>query len=322
MTAKTKLKTTKKPSSKKVTTAKKPRVIEKPKYKSFRLSKRIRHDAESLPKARKIFREAWNHIGKHKKLFFGILFVQLILTLVLVRGFGVFFSDLPDTRDIVEELLGTDSALYTGATLIGVLLTSTSATSEVAGLYGTLLLLIGSLATIWALRQTHAHSKPKIKQAYYSGMYPVIPFLLVLLVILLQLLPLLIGNFLYNIVTTHGIAVTGLEQTIWILLFIGLGLLSLYMITSSLFALYIVTLPDVTPVQALRSARQLVLHRRMTVIRKLLFLPFVLVVIGIVIMLPIVIYLTAIAEVVFFVLSLVALLISHAYLYELYRKLL
>ena len=71
-----------------------------------------------------------------------------------------------------------------------------------------------------------------------------------------------------------------------------LALLSLYMICSSLFALYIVTLPNVTPMKALRSARQLVLHRRFLVLRKILFMPLALLVLGAIIMIPLIIFLT------------------------------
>src|SRR5690606_28518012 len=116
-----------------------------------------------------------------------------------------------------------------------------------------LLLLIASLAIIWALRKTHGDVKVRARDAFYQGMYPLIPFILVLLVIGLQLLPLLLGSSLYSLVTTNGIAVHAIEQTAWLLLFGGLSLLSLYMLSSSLFALYIVTLPNMTPMKALRS---------------------------------------------------------------------
>ncbi|MDZ7786073.1 MAG: hypothetical protein U5L95_03055 [Candidatus Saccharibacteria bacterium] len=314
---------TKKTKNKARASRKSPRKLPKQNYRSFRLHKRIRHDDKPLPKARHLFSAAIRHIWRHKKLFLGILLVQLIFTLIFVTGFGLFSSDLGETKSIVQDLLGPDSTLYTGATLLGILVTSGSGqTSEVGNLYGMILLLINSLAIIWALRKTHAKTAPRLKEAYYQGMYPLIPFILVTVVILLQLLPLVIGNALYSIVISNGIAVTGLEQAVWLLLFIGLALLSIYMITSSLFALYIVTLPDVRPLQALRSARQLVLHRRMMVARKLVFLPVVLLVLLAVMLLPIVIYVTPIAEVAFFVLGNAGLLIGHAYSYELYRELL
>ena len=94
------------------------------------------------------------------------------------------------------------------------------------------------------------------------------------------------------------------------------------MICSSLFALYIVTLPNVTPMKALRSARQLVLHRRFLVLRKILFMPLALLVLGAIIMIPLIIFLTFAAEWIFFLLSMFVLTVVHAYMYTLYRELL
>ena len=59
-------------------------------------------------------------------------------------------------------------------------------------------------------------------------------------------------------VRQRKIAIGALEKAIW-WIFLGLtGLLSAYMISSSVFALFISTLPNMTPMKALRSARNLV----------------------------------------------------------------
>lgn len=94
-----------------------------------------------------------------------------------------------------------------------------------------------------------------MRDSYYKGMYPLVPFMLVLLVIGLQLIPLVFGNLIYSSVLQNGLAITVIEKVIWLFLFLMLALLSGYMMISSLFSLYIVTLPDMTPLRALRSAR-------------------------------------------------------------------
>ena len=182
--------------------------------------------------------------------------------------------------------------------------------------------MITSLAVIWALRQVLAGVRVRVRDAYYLGMYPLIPFILVLLVIAVQLLPLVIGGTIYGIVISNGIAVYTVEKLAFALLFILLALLSLYMLSSSLFALYIVTLPDMTPMKALRSARELVRHRRWTVLRKILCLPIILLIVAAVIMVPIIIVLTPLAQWVFFVLTMFAVAAVHTYMYTLYRELL
>jgi sterol desaturase/sphingolipid hydroxylase (fatty acid hydroxylase superfamily) len=144
----------------------------------------------------------------------------------------------------------------------------------------------------------------------------------VLLVIGLQLIPLIIGSTLYSLVIGNAIAVTLLEKLFWLFVFIALACLSLYFLSSSVFAVYIVTLPDMTPIKALRSARELVKDRRLQVIRKVLWLPILLLLASSLIMLPIILWITALAQIVFFILSMLVLIVVHTYMYSLYRELL
>ena len=173
-----------------------------------------------------------------------------------------------------------------------------------------------------SLRQTFAGAKVSVRDAFYKGLYPLVPFLLVLIVIGIQLFPLGIANFLYGVVITGGLAVTAVEKLLWCVIILLLVIWSFYMVTSSVFALYVVTLPDVRPLQALRSARDLVFCRRWNVMRKFLFLPFALIIICVVIMFPVILFLTPLAQWVFLLLSMASLVVCHAYMYTLYRELL
>jgi len=142
------------------------------------------------------------------------------------------------------------------------------------------------------------------------------------LVVGLQLVPLGVGSALYSTVINNGIAVTVVEKIIWGLLFFVLAVLSLYMLSSSLFALYIVTLPDMTPFKALRSARELVRYRRWTVLRKIIFLPLGLLLLAAIVVVPVIIFITPAAQWVFFVCTMAGLALVHSYMYNLYRELL
>jgi polyferredoxin len=146
--------------------------------------------------------------------------------------------------------------------------------------------------------------------------------LVVLLVIGLQFIPLGVSSWLFNVTLVSGLAVTAAEQVMWSILCFLLALLSIYMVSSSVFALYVSTLPDMTPMKALRSTRELVKNRRWEVLRKVLYLPLVLLIAGAIITVPVILFLTPLAEWVFFILSMAALAITHSYIYSLYRKLL
>lgn len=312
----------KKPAQRQAIASASPRRLKHPKYKSLRLAKRVKHPVKLLNVWR-LTRAAGLTLWRHKDLFIGITLVYGLLNVILAQGLsgGTDISTLKHTLN--QIFTGHFGGLASGLSIFVVLVGSAgNNSSPTAGAYQLFLALIASLAIIWALRQVLAGSRIRILDSYYRGMYPLIPFILVLLVIGLQLIPLLIGSTLYSLVITNGIAVYFVEKLIWAILFAVLALLSLYMISSSVFALYIVTLPDMTPTKALRSARELVRYRRWTVLRKILCLPLILLIIAAVIMLPIIVWLTPAAQWAFFLLTMFSLTGIHAYMYTLYRELL
>jgi hypothetical protein len=205
------------------------------------------------------------------------------------------------------------------------MLTSPSTATATAGSSGAYQLFLGliiSLATIWGLRQVLASQQVGLRDVFYKGMYPLVPFVVVVCVALVQIIPFIIGGFIYTLVVTGGVAVGAVEQTLFGILFAVLALVSVYFLCSSLLALYIVTLPDMTPRQALKRAGQLVRYRRGAVLRKMLYLPVVLLVLSAVIMLFFILTLPVIAPLIFFLLPIVGLIIVHAYMYTLYEALL
>ncbi len=299
-----------------------PRRLKLPKYRSLRLQKRVKHPAK-LPNVWRLTRTAGLTLWQHKNLFIGITLVYGLLNVLLAQGLSGG-TDVTTLKHTLNQIFtGHLGGLASGLSIFVVLVGSAgNNSSPTAGAYQLFLALIASLAIIWALRQVLAGARIRIRDGYYRGMYPLIPFVLVLMVVGLQLIPLLVGSSLYSLVITNGIAVMFVEKLIWALLYVVLALLSLYMVSSSVFALYIVTLPDMTPMKALRSARELVRYRRWTVLRKILCLPLILLIVAAVIMLPIIIWLTPLAKWVFFLLTMFSLTGIHAYMYTLYRELL
>lgn len=262
-------------------------------------------------------------LWQNKRLYLGLTFWYALLTLVLVQGFGRA-TDVTMVRDTLGQLLqGHLAGLATGlGVFVYMVAASGNTTNANANIYQTILIIIVSLALIWAIREVYAKRDIKVRDAFYKGMQPLVPFVLILLVIGLQLLPMVVGMLLYNLVISSGVAVFAVERVLWSLLLCLLVLLSLYMLTSSLFALYIVTLPNMTPMKALRSARGLVRYRRWTVMRKLLFLPVGMILLAALIMFPIIMWATVLAAWVFFFLTMISLALIHCYIYGLYRELL
>ncbi|HEY1835875.1 MAG TPA: hypothetical protein VGG13_03580 [Candidatus Saccharimonadales bacterium] len=304
-------------------------VADEPKKKLFERRQRVteaeRQAAKSgytkLPAAYKLLGRACKLLGQHWKLFGGVLLVYALLNVLLVGVAGA--GSLQQSKNTLEQAAhGGLSNLSVGFTLFSSLIGSDSSSNANGGAYQTMLLLLISVAFIWALRQVYAGHVVRIRDAFYSGVYPVVPFILILLVIGLQLLPIAIGGVLYGTMVGGGITVGVFEQIVALAIFLALAAWSLYMLCASILALYIVTLPDMAPMKALKSARQLVRFRRWIVLRKLLFLPLALIVIVAVIVIPFALFVAPLATLSFFVLSVLAVGVLHSYLYALYRELL
>jgi hypothetical protein len=259
------------------------------------------------------FKLAWQSlifIKQFWRVLGGIVLVYALLNIVFASGLF----------DGANSALSNNNELTGALNSYGSILSSVGSSDQTATIQS-VLLVIESLVIIWALRHLFSGEKINVKQAYYHSMAPLIPFLLVLFVIILQLLPLTIGSALLAVIlsTVYGNTVVGV---LFSLLFVLLAAWSVYMLTSSVFAMYVVTLPHMQPLQALRSAKNLVQSKRWQLVRRLLFLPlFIVIVMGIFIV-PLIISAQFLVVPVFFVLAMFSVLFAHTYLYGLYKGLL
>jgi hypothetical protein len=289
----------------------------KVKYKAVQKQKK-------LPAAWIIFGKAVRHIYRHKKLFLGILLVYAFFYILFIKGISANFK-LGDLRANLETTFqGKMNSFNSGVALFGLLLGTAGTTStETGGIYQMILITLTSLALIWALRNTFADKplKLRIKDSFYKSTGQLVPFLGVAFLMLIQLLPALIVASLYSSVQTNGLLIGPFQTVLGLaILFAGLGW-TLFMLSSTLFALYIVTLPNAKPRESLRAAKQLVRYRRTLVMRKVLFLPIALLVVAAVVLLPLIIYIPVAAEVLFLIFTILLLGVVHSYLYTLYRSL-
>jgi hypothetical protein len=278
-----------------------------------------------LPSAWQLTKQTVRLLQGQRKLFIGITLIYGALNLVLAQTL-TSSGNVGDLRNqLTQGFHGHGGAIASSITTFTGLFSSGGIGSNTnnTGTYQFLLFIIGSLAIIWALRQVTNGKTDSIlvRDAYYRGMYPLIPFILTLIVIGLELVPLLIGSGLYGLVVGRSIAIGSLEIGTFFVIFIGSALLTLYLLSSTFLALYIVAQPDVAPMAALRAAGRLVRGRRLVVFRKVVFLPLIMLTAAIVIMLPIVFLLPFLAQAIFFLLGIFALLAVHGYMYTLYQEL-
>lgn len=263
-----------------------------------------------------IFKKYWKALG-------GIVLVYLILNIIFASG----ISDLSSSVSTIKSNLnnsGTNAhPLLAGASGFLSLIGTSGAISSAAGsTLQSVLIVLESLVIIWALRHLLADQKVGVKQAYYSAMSPLIPFLLVVFFIILQLVPVTFGSVALAAIASSLGTISGAWTVLFVAIFVLLAAWSIYMVSASIFAVYIVTLPDMMPRDALRSAKKLVQFRRWLILRRVLFLPIFIIVVMALIVIPLILYATFLVAPVFYLLSMLAILFVHTYLYSLYRSLL
>lgn len=261
-----------------------------------------------------IVRDHWRVLG-------GIAVVYLLLNIVFAGSISNVSTAFSDIKQDLNDTGGTNfwRAASGFASLVGSSGASGSATGSALQ---SVLFVIESLVIIWALRHLLSGQAISVKQAYYKAMTPLIPFLLVVAVIIIQLLPMSVGATVLAAISTSVFSDSSVATAITTISFIVLAAWSIYMVSASIFALYIVTLPESQPRQALRAAKDLVRFRRLLIIRKVLFLPLIIFLLMAVIIVPLILYASAIVPAIFFVLSMLSILFAHTYLYSLYRGLL
>jgi hypothetical protein len=255
-----------------------------------------------------ILKDFWRSLGL-------IILIFSLLNLVLASGLSAVIRNV---NNLNLELAGgrMDNALAQFGSLAG----GSGATGDSGSAVSSIIFIIASLAFIWALRQLLAGDKIKVKEAFYKGMAPLVPFIIILFVIILQLLPITITAALLGIIVSgaFGQAAT----VIFTILLFAAATWSLYMLASSVMALYISTLPDMQPLRALRSAKDLVRFRRLAVMRRLLMLPILMLLAFLLIFIPLLLIYPPVAAPLFFIAYTLAIFFSHTYLFNLYRWLL
>ncbi len=272
---------------------------------------------QAVPSSFSVLDQVFRLLQKHWMILGGIMLVYLVLNIIFASGLSTVINNFNSVKDNLAGSRNFSDALDGFGSLLG----GSAGGSESASVIQSVLIVLMSLVVIWALRQLLAGKKFSVKEAYYNSMFPLIPFLLVIFVIIIQLLPITLGAGLVALIVS-ALSSSGLATFIMVLLILPLFAWSVYMLSSSIFALYIVTLPDMQPRQALRSAKKLVNFRRLKVIRRLLFLPIFILVVMAAVMLPLILYIRALVVPVFYLLSVLAILFAHSYLYNLYRGLL
>lgn len=238
------------------------------------------------------------HVAKtlwsSRKTFIILAITYALITVLLV---GIASQDLYQTMS--TTLATTSGDLFTGTFgelgKAGLLfLTSASGglsqnLTESQQVYAGLILLMTWLTTVWLLRNIMAGHKVKVRDGLYNAGSPIVSTFLIALVFIVQLLPVGLALVAYSAASATGLLAGGVEAMLFWVAFGLLTLLSLYWITSTFFALIIVTIPGVYPMQALKTANDLIIGRRIRILLRLVWLFIITGLVWVLVMIPVII---------------------------------
>ena len=227
---------------------------------------------------------------------FGSLVLVLIVASIAISGIGAqqSYSNLSDT------LKQTSGDLFKGnfgsVEQASILLLSTVTTglspdvTQAQSVIGGLSVFFGWLVTIWLLRNVLAGHRPRLRDGLYNSGAPVLATILIGFIIVLQLLPAAIATIIYSAAANSGLMDTGVSaMLVWVSIIL-LGLVSLYWITSSFIAMVVVTLPGMYPMQAIKTAGDLVVGRRVRILLRLVWLALIVILTWAIIMVPMILF--------------------------------
>ncbi len=290
----------------------------KKKYRSFRLQKKIKPEPRYIPSSIKLLKESFQFISRHKRIFLTMIAIHGLIYVAIVRS--PVATDIQTIQDSVETVIGSKTSLESNLATLGAVVGSTG-TSQNSAATASIAVIVISLVYIWAIRQLHSAKTITARDAFYQGPTPLLSSLVVLVIATLQLIPFAVASFVYSTARSNSLFVSGFEDLAFFFVTLLISLLSFYWLTSTVIALYIVTLPGMYPLAALKAAKKLVHFQRAVVFRRMLTLPIILSLLYFAVLLGIIRFFPNQTFIIVEVVQLFILPLVHVYFYKLYRAL-
>lgn len=307
-------------------------------HRSFRFTRRRDYTRSlKLPKYWAFTFYVHKTLWANKKIFFRLAVFYAVMTFLFagIASQDTFIS-LTDTLNSTgsEILVGAWGKIGGAGLLLVSAMTGSmsSGLSDVQQIYAGLITLLTWLTSVWLLRNILAGHKVKLRDGVYSAGSPIVSTFLVALILLVQLLPLALAIIGYGAASISGLLSGGVEAMLFWVAAVLLAALSIYLVTGTLFALVIITLPGMYPMQAIKASGDLVIGRRVRILLRLVWMAFIELIVWAVIMIPLILldnWLLSvwpvfgnvpIVPVVLLLLTALTIVWTSSYIYLLYRK--
>lgn len=235
-----------------------------------------------------VLRMLWNR----KWLYVRFILVFLVLSVIFIGALQAEnISSVNETIDSAttgNDVLGpvTRAVVTVGSSFSGAL---NNNLSDAQYIYVSILFVIGMLTIVWLLRHQLAGKKLTLRDGLYSAAAPIMAEYVLLIIGIIQLIPAALVLLFYVSATTGGLLNGGIETAMFSLAILLVVVLTLYFMTTTLFAMFIATIPGTHPLRAYKTARKIVAGQRLRLLLRLVWMLVIVLVTCFIVLVPIVI---------------------------------
>lgn len=270
---------------------------------------------------RKLISTTATIIRRNWKTFGAITLIYALLFFTFSKGLSSI--DVSNLKKEVSDNFGIEPTSIGGQFLLATLLLESSSTQDDLGTTFMLFVYVFiSLAYIWVLRHAWLKKTTKLSDAFYKSMYPIIKFILLIGVGLLQFIPMALGAYILGVALKNDILISVPEVVGGYIILLVLPLMWTFnLLIKTIFALFITTIPDMRPLEAYGASKDLVRGKKFYIAKHFIvgIVLYLLLVLGV--LLPVILFIPVLAPIVGILASIMALPIFICVSYVLYRSL-
>lgn len=233
-------------------------------------------------------------IFKNWKLFVPLLIIVVVMAIVFIGLMNEStFQQFQQVLNQTTEQMGFGDIGYiakAGLLLISTVTTGglSSTAKETNTIFGVLIFLIIWLTTIFILRHRLAGHKIKLRDALYNSLTPMISSFVVFAIAVIQCVPIFLLVIVYSAAVQTDFLATPFYALVFFIFAAVMIILSGYLLSSSLIAFVAVSAPGLYPMQAMHTASDLMMGRRVKFIIRIISLILVLVLTWVIVMVPLI----------------------------------
>ena len=235
---------------------------------------------------------AFKMFFKFWKIFLPLLLIFVGLYIFLIGAMSE--NTLADVKanveqtnkDVADGKIGTVGKA--GLTLLGIISTGGLTTmNDAQVVIAVLLFAIIWLVTIYLARHLLAgHQEIKMRDGFYSALSPLVSTLVVGLIIFLEAIPIMLTIIVFQVALTTEFLSTPFYALLFFMFAALMITLSLYMLSSSFFAIIVVSAPGLYPLTAVRMAKNLIMGRRLRFLIRVFYLVIIVALLYLLLLMP------------------------------------